>query len=85
MNFAKTNRLLTYAAQFSMFGYKKTAVWRVSQIWYIFIGSDNVLPVFFKQKSLILLMYILDLKFIRFGIMPLPEEHGRSVIAINNA
>ena len=52
VNFAKTNRLLTYAAQFSMFGYKKPQFGGYLRFGPIFIGSDNVLPVFFKQKEL---------------------------------
>lgn len=52
VNFAKTNRFLTYAAQFSMFEYKKPQFGGYLRIGPIFIGSDNILPVFFKQNKL---------------------------------
>lgn len=52
VNLAKTNRFLTYAAQFSMFEYKKLQFGGYLRFGPIFIGSDNILPVFFKQKKL---------------------------------
>lgn len=66
VNFAKTNRLLTYAAQFSMFEYKKLQFGGYLRFGPIFIGSDNVLPVFFKQKELNSFNIYLGLKIYPF-------------------
>lgn len=52
VNLAKTNRYLTYAAQFSMFEYKKLQFGGYLRFGPIFIGSDNILPVFFRQDEL---------------------------------
>lgn len=52
VNFAKTHRIITYAAQFSMFEYKKPQIGGYLRIGPLILGSDNILPVFFKQDKL---------------------------------
>jgi hypothetical protein len=84
VNLAKTNRFLTYAAQFSMFEYKKLQFGGYLRFGPIFIGSDNILPVFFKQKKLKQQIFIWELKFIHFGIMPFLEGLDRNVTVKNN-
>jgi hypothetical protein len=59
--------------QFSMFEYKKLQFGGYLRFGPIFIGSDNILPVFFKQKKLEAEIFIWELKFIHFGIMPFLE------------
>ena len=51
VNFAKSTRQLTYSAQFSMFEYKKPQLGAYIRFGPFFIGSDNILPVFFDQKE----------------------------------
>lgn len=52
INLAKTHRLLTYAAQLSLFEYKKPQLGAYLRFGPFFIGSDNILPVFFRQDEL---------------------------------
>ena len=52
INLAKTHRLITYAAQLSLFEYKKPQLGAYLRFGPFFIGSDNILPVFFRQDEL---------------------------------
>lgn len=51
INLAKTHRLITYAAQLSLFEYKKPQLGAYLRFGPFFIGSDNILPVFFRQDK----------------------------------
>jgi hypothetical protein len=67
-----------------MFEYKKLQFGGYLRFGPIFIGSDNILPVFFKQKKLEAADIYLELKFIHFGIMPFLEGLDRNVTVKNN-
>lgn len=66
VNFAKTNRFFTYAAQFSMFEYKKPQFGAYLRLGPLFVGSDNILPVFFKQDKLVAADIYLGIKIYPF-------------------
>lgn len=51
-NYAKNKSSFTYAAQVSMFEYKELQLGGYLRWGPFFVGSDNVLPVFFSQKKL---------------------------------
>lgn len=52
INFSKSKNAISYAAQFSMFEYKSPQFGGYFRIGAFFLGSDNILPVFFRQKKL---------------------------------
>jgi hypothetical protein len=51
VNLAKTHHLITYSAQLSLFEYKKPQLGAYLRFGPFFIGSDNILPVFFRQDK----------------------------------
>ncbi len=65
-NYAKNKSNFTYAAQVSVFEYNKLQVGGYLRWGPFFMGSDNVLPIFFSQKKLDSFDFYLGLKIYPF-------------------
>lgn len=52
VNLSKSKQSFTYAAQFSMYEYRSPQFGGYFRWGPLFIGSDNILPIFFRQKKL---------------------------------